>query len=164
MNATESDRLSVARRIGDPVWLVMAILLASSSCFSTNGSDLVGRWEGRLESPNSTAGAATIAPSQDRSSMPRLALDPATVRVTLVCDKDQFEMSLHRPDGVSDQRSGPWRVLESRGSRWLVEFAATQTEQTVRLQIVFEDADHFTAREIQGDDRLGTLRFQRLAD
>ena len=106
------------RRISDPVWPVIGILLASSGCFSTNGSDLVGRWEGQLQVQNSTAEAATIDPPQNPPSTPRLALDPTAVRVTLVCHEDQFEMSLHRPDGSSDraaERGTFWNLAEADG-------------------------------------------------
>ena len=70
-------------------------------------------------------------------------------------------MTLHGPDGNTDRRSGDWSVVESRGSRWLVEFVCEDPRQTIQLRIVFNEADGFTAREVSGDDRVGAWVFRR---
>jgi len=139
-------------------WLLPLLLI--SGCFQSSDGRLLGRWEGTCQ-PAETA----VKPRDDvpaNSSVTDTLPHLRELRVLLTCEPRHFEMTLSRPDGSNDRRDGSWKVLETRGSRWLVEFVSDASPDRVRLQIVFDDDDRFTAREVQGDDRLGAIQFRRM--
>jgi hypothetical protein len=150
------DTFSVGR-MGWPTILLACCL----GCLPSNGSRLVGRWDGQPQSSPSALSAAASA-GRAGGGVTDVQTDVSAVRLSLHCEATRFTMTLHQPDGSSNRRSGHWTVLESRGSRWLVEFAPEDATDPVRMWVVFRDADQFTAREVAGDDRVSAWGFRRL--
>jgi hypothetical protein len=150
--------LVIAREKKAYGWLLLLLLI--SGCLPSPNGRLLGRWEGKFQ-PTETVSARPDDVSVNSPAAGGLP-DYPELRVLLNCEPQRFEMTLSRADGSSDRRVGSWKVLEARGSRWLVEFVSDASQDAVRLQIVFEEKDRFTARQVQGDDRLGALQFHRL--
>ena len=138
------------------------LLVSCLGCLPSDGSRLIGRWEGQLQPVSSAAESRASSGGGLSEAVMQIQTDVSAVRVSLDCQATRFAMALDGPDGSTDRKTGRWSVLESRGSRWLVEFAPEDATDPIRLQIVFRDVNEFTARELAGDDRLGAWSFRRL--
>ena len=80
--------------------------------------------------------------------------------VTLEFSKNhRFSMRLDSVAGRSESAAGTWTVLSSAGKRQVLQLIEDESQQAVRLKIVFE-GDGFVARQEDGDSRIGAVRYR----
>jgi hypothetical protein len=69
------------------------------------------------------------------------------MRIRYVFKSDGSMQSTAMMGGMASPQSGTWRVIETSGERWIVEFSlktGRRTAATEEMHIRFRDNDHIT--------------------
>lgn len=126
-------------------------------CLGTDNSKLVGSWRGPSPDTSGSAGSD----SQTQASLP-----DSNTRFTTTLDfrpDYRFSMELVGSDGQTRRTQGKWQIDQATGDRWEVTLQQDGSQDIVRLRIAF-DADGFTARQVDGDDRIDSIHYRRVSE
>jgi hypothetical protein len=139
--------------------LVLAMFWACGvvGCLGTDNSKLVGRWEGH--SSPSPAGDSSDSETNDPAS----ASHTQFTTILIFQPDYRFSMELVSNDGQTRQTQGSWQIDQATGTRWEVTLRQEDTQASVRLRIAF-DEEGFTARQVDGDDRIDSIHYRRVGE
>ena len=149
---------------GRVAWsIVLCISFLVAGCRKGSETTLQGHWLGEASDLRRSATFDGDAMAHVSAGSPT-PLDDEASAISLGIDfqpHGKFVSELRAGDRQFTPVAGSWRVVQTNGRRWQVELIANDDQRVVRLQLVFADDDHFTATQIDGDDRLGQMRFHR---
>ncbi len=137
-----------------PFWMATVLAISTGGCLGTDNSKLVGRWEGQSR--------RAAGESSDSQASDNFADSNADFTSTLDFRSDyRFSMKLVTADGQVRQTQGTWQIDQATGTRWEVTLRQDDNRASVRLRIAFDDKG-FTARQVDGDDRVHSIHYRRV--
>ena len=130
--------------------LFVGISASLVGCQKDQSHQLVGKWVGFPLSTSQSSGYFSAA---------EMAETKATIEFT---NDGRFKMTLAGPSQSEDVVQGSWVWTDRDSGTETAAILKTDDSQTIRWQIQFEpDSTRFTARQIDGDSRIGDVLYEK---